>query len=403
MSNHINQLVHLVKPEFPRVFTNFENQVGEYSVAYKRAEEDFIVVSKIEKNKFNYDLIVQYKSSGIYDIIHYHRGKNITEDYGYALDDCIPDAKQGQTFYKNDLLYKTSNYDEYGNFGYGVNLNAVFLPYKGLTYEDGIVISESAAKKMLSYKVEETIFSINNNDILLNLYGDEYSYKSFPQVGDEIKNNILVALRRKETSKTLFDFQLDNLKEIDNIEDTIIFTSGGTVVDIDIFCNIDMEKILKEKSILRSELFTLYLEQLEYYKKLAAELEKIIPVRKLTEDEIKKEVKSFTTTISHPILAGDNPNKYTEELAYMWKYAHEYINERIPWRFEGKSFDSFKIRFTILKENPLTVGAKLTGRYGNKGVVSFIAPDDEMPTTVDGRRAEVCLNPLGVLNRLNLA
>ena len=99
----------------------------------------------------------------------------------------------------------------------------------------------------------------------------------------------------------------------------------------------------------------------------------------------------------------NNPNKYTNELAYMWKYSHEYINELIQWRFEGKSFDSFKIRFTILKENPLTVGAKLTGRYGNKGVVSIIAPDDEMPITVDGKRADVCLNPLGVLNRLNLA
>lgn len=136
MSNHINQLVHLVKPEFPRVFTNFENQVGEYSVAYKKAEEDFIIIAKIEKNQYNYDLIIQYKGSGVYDLIHYRKGKNITEDYGYAVDDCIPDKQPGELIHKDSFLYKSSNYDDYGNFSYGVNLNAVFLPYKNLTYED---------------------------------------------------------------------------------------------------------------------------------------------------------------------------------------------------------------------------------------------------------------------------
>ena len=63
-ANHLNQLVHLTKPEFPRVFTNFEDQVGEYSIAYKRAKEDFEVIKKIVKNQYNYDLLVRYKDSG---------------------------------------------------------------------------------------------------------------------------------------------------------------------------------------------------------------------------------------------------------------------------------------------------------------------------------------------------
>jgi hypothetical protein len=86
-ANHINQFVHLANPEFPRVFTNFENQVGQYSIAYKKAEEDFDIISKIEKNMYNYDLIIQYKYSKKYDIIHFRRAVNITEDYGYELKD----------------------------------------------------------------------------------------------------------------------------------------------------------------------------------------------------------------------------------------------------------------------------------------------------------------------------
>ena len=49
-SNHINQLVHLKTPEFPKVFTNFENQIGEYSTAYKKAISDYKILFKIVKN-----------------------------------------------------------------------------------------------------------------------------------------------------------------------------------------------------------------------------------------------------------------------------------------------------------------------------------------------------------------
>ena len=135
-SNHINQFIHLVKPEFPRVFTNFENQVGKYSVAYKEAKEDFDIIAKVSKNKYNYDLIVQYRSSKVYDILHYRKAVNITEDYGYAVEDCVSDKTIGDTIHKGDYVYRSTNYDDQKNFSYGVNLKSVFLPYKNLTYED---------------------------------------------------------------------------------------------------------------------------------------------------------------------------------------------------------------------------------------------------------------------------
>ena len=134
-SNHIAQFVHLKEPEFPKVFTNFEDQVGEYSVAYKKAEKDFKIIAKIVKNEYNYDLVVQY-SDGVYDIIHYNHARNITEDYGYAVNDCIAEKEVGDSVYKDEFIYKSDNYDDEGNFMYGKNLKAVYLAYKNLTYED---------------------------------------------------------------------------------------------------------------------------------------------------------------------------------------------------------------------------------------------------------------------------
>jgi len=402
-ANHINQFVHLVKPEYPRVFTNFENQVGRYSIAYKEAEEDFVIIAKVVKNEFNYDLIIQYKSSKVYDILHYRTAVNITEDYGYTLEDCIPDKKEGQLVHKGDYVYKSSNYDEDKNFAYGVNLKAVYLPWNNMTYEDGIVVSESAAKKMSAYKVEQTMFSINSNDILLNLYGDKHYYKSFPKIGEDINNKILVAIRRLDYRKALYDFQFDKLREIDNKDDVVIYTGGGKIVDIDIFSNISLEDMKKNPNEFKKEIIEVYEKQTNYYRTLAKELEKIIPLRELTEAEIEAERKEFNCNIAHPVIKSDNPNKYTDELAYYWKLSHESINEKILWRHEGKSFDSFKMRFTVLKENPLTLGAKLSGRVGNKGTVAVIIPDEQMPETETGERAEIILNPLGILNRLNLS
>jgi len=405
-SNHINQFVHLKSPEFPKVFTNFEDQIGEYSVAYKRAMEDFTIVSKIVKNEFNYDLIIQYKGSKVYDILHFNKAHNITEDYGYSVNDCLSDKEVGDVVYKDDFIYKSDNYDEEGNFNYGVNLKALFIPYKNMTYEDGVVISKSAAEKLVSYKVEKTMFTVNGNDILLNLYGNDTTYKSFPKIGDHIDNGILVASRRRDRRTALYDLQTHKLQKVDPSNDEIIYTGGGKVVDINIFCNkslSDLKKLRAEGKldIFNAEILELYEDQQRYWSEMAAELEKIIPCKILTEQEKKDEKTDFGFSIKHPIPKDENPNKYTSELSYYWKLAHENIDDRIQWRYDGKSFDNFKIEFTILKEDPLTEGCKITGRYGNKGIISMIVDDDKMPITEDGVRAEICLNPLGVINRLN--
>lgn len=399
-SNHINQFVHLKYPEFPKVFTNFEDQVGEYSVAYKRAQEKFTILAKIVKNEYNYDLIVQYKS-GLYDILHYNCAHNITEDYGYSVIDCLADKDVGDTVDEGEFIYKSENYDEDGNFSYGTNLRALYIPWNNLTYEDGVVISKSAAEKLVSYKVEKTMFSINGNDILINLYGDENNYKSFPKVGDTTHNRILVASRRRDKRTALYDLQDTKMRTVDHSNDEIIYTEGGTVVDIDVFSNVRLEDLRKRTDIFNHEILEVVENNNRYWHELAKELEKIIPCKVLSESEIKQERDEFGHVAKHPIDRDSNPNKYTDELGYYWKLAHENIDEKIQWRYDGKSFDNFKIQFTILKENPLTEGCKLTGRYGNKGVVSQIVDDDKMPMTVDGVRAEICLNPLGVWNRLN--
>ena len=401
-SNHINQLVHLKTPEFPKVFTNFENQVGYYSTAYKKAESNYKILFKIVKNVYNYDLIIQ-REDGVYDVLHINAARNITEDYGLRLNSCVDEFSVGDTIPKGKFIYRSDNFDDHSNFRYGVNLKALYVPYLNETYEDAVVITESAAKKLTSFKVEKTTFSVNTNDFLINLYGDEEHFKAFPHVGDHIDKKTLVAIRRQNAANVLYSFQASKLKEIDPIDDEVIYTSGGDVVDIDIFCNLPLEVLRRKEDEFSKEILEVLENQNRYYSELAAALETIIPVKVLTESEQEAEIAEFGTLIKKPISKEENPNKYTDELSYMWKVSHEAIDENIKWRFDGKVFDNFKIQFTILKEDPLVPGSKLTGRYGNKGIISKIIPDEEAPITEDGVRAEILLNALGVINRLNMA
>ena len=402
-SNHINQHVHLKNPEYPKVFTNFEDQIGEYSVAYKKAKEDFEIINKIVKNQYNYDLIVKYKKSGVYDIIHYRYGRNITEDYGLRLNDCIPDKGPGDVVHEGEFVYKSDNYDDDGNYRIGVNLKALYMPFKNLTYEDGVVISESAAAKLTSFKCEKTMFSVNGNDVLLNLYGDEKHYKGFPEVGDPVDGTILVASRRKDKRSSLYEFQANKMRQIDNVNDEIIYSGGGTVVDLTIYNNIPLSELQKKTDEFSVQACRVLENQYRYWNEMKEALEKIIPVKALSEKEQAQERQDFGMVCDHPMPRAKNPNKYTDELDYYWKLAHENTNERILWRYDGKSFDNFKMEFTILKEDHLAPGCKITGRYGNKGVITMICKDEEMPVNEYGERAEICLNPLGVVNRLNPA
>ena len=235
----------------------------------------------------------------------------------------------------------------------------------------GVIISDSAAKKLTSYKVEKTMFTINGNDILLNLYGDDQTYKSFPKVGDHTDSRILVASRRRDKRTALYDLQTDKMREVDPTNDDIIYTGGGTIVDIDVFSNVSLNDLRKRTDIFNKEILEVVENNNRYWHEMAEALEQIIPVKMLSEADFKAEREEFGIVIKHPMDRELNPNKYTDELAYYWKLAHENIDERIQWRYDGKSFDNFKIQFTILKENPLVPGSKLTGRL-KLGVIKIL-------------------------------
>ena len=149
-------------------------------------------------------------------------------------NDGIDSFDEGSCIPNGTILEKSASYDPYGGHCDGVNLLTTYMAL-GDTTEDPIVISESAAKKLASPTVKEISIIINDNDVLLNLYGDQNVYKTFPDIGEEVRDGIVCAFRKEKKDESLFTQTASRLQDIMMSDEKI--TSSGTIVDVNVYCN----------------------------------------------------------------------------------------------------------------------------------------------------------------------
>jgi len=377
--SHFTQAVVLTAPEPPRVYSGFENEVGKYTTAVKRVPDGAKVIGVFNKNPLQVVYALELKG-GVADIHFASPVRHLTEDYGYPVDNSpLADAVVGTKLGKGALLQSDPCHDEFGNFMYGTNLRTVYANVGGRTYEDGIIISESAAQKMTHVSVKEYTIVINANDLTVNAYGEPSRHQGFPDVGEDVVDGVLLARRRINHEALLFDLSDEQLSTVNWHSDTV-FYSEGTVVDVDIHSNLSIPEL--EKHPYNAQL-------LRYEKQWQA-------------------FRAWVLETFKPYMRGEGADsKYTESVGYHYKRVTD--TKVTPetggsWKHDRSEFDGVVLRILVAKENPAVVGSKLTNRYGGKGVVSQILPDSEMPRPAGGGRpAELICNSLGVINRLNPA
>lgn len=331
-NSHIAQAIQLRNAEVPLVYTGFENQIGNYSTGYEHISDSTAIIKKIQKNEFNYVLIVQDMNTKEYDVIYRTEGHNLTEHFGYKNDNKVIDELEEGEIIEDIVISHDMNYDDEMNFQYGKNLNIAYLSYEGYTNEDSIVISESAARKMGSYFVEKINVNINTNDLLLNLYGNENEYKTFPSIGEEVnEDGILLASRRiiyNDIINKMKDNTLSKLME----DDTKKYTyKGAKVVDIDIYNNSE----INSNELYNMQINGVYDDLLAYYTEVVEFLGPIVRNHK---------------------------NKITNELRNFFNKTASYRDPLTEFENNGMRFDNIVAEFTVIYEKPLTLGAKITQR-----------------------------------------
>lgn len=387
----LTQSIQIEKAEIPYVYTGFENQISKYSTGYTKLEsgEDFTVIGKFVKNPLNYVLITKGNTTGTYDVIHRRDVEHLTEEFGYKLNNEVMDSVEvGDVLNDGLVLNYDKSFTPNMNFKYGVNLKICYLPYEGNTNEDGLVVSQSTAEKMSSWFVKKTFINVNTNDIPLNLYGNKEKYKSFPSVGERVRADGKLMGTRIISHDTLINKFKDSRMDKDNKEDSTIFEHGeGIVIDIDMWNNNRTDALHKE--IYNTQLAEEYDNLMRYYREAVDFLE--------------------------PVM--NNPeNKLSSDLLAYYNQIASYLDPLSEFERDGTKFENIVISFVTAFLKPLNIGSKITARYGNKGVVSKIVKDDELPmlTSLSGEpikdgkdkelfRADMCVNPFGVMNRLNIS
>lgn len=398
-TSHLKQFVDQENPDFAGFFTNGENLVGKHSSGYKKAKHDLTVYRKVEKfgdllvNPFVYTLFVYDPKKHKFDVIERKDSEDLTEVFGYSYNnEVIDQLEEGDEIKKDTILYRSKSYDEDMNYRYGKNVTMMYTtePY---TSEDACIVSESLAKDMTSIEVNTVTINQNHNDFLLDLYGntinhipkigetvryreedDDEHYKPFPDVGEYADGE--VAVKRTLTNEQLLtDFKDSSLKKIQDSD--VCYYKSGQVIDITIYCNnTELENTPFNRQVLK------YLDsQTKYYEDIKQACEEIMEMENV---------------------------KYTKNLEYLYKRACEFLSDiyepgKKKWKDNNSVFGNLQIHITLKSIIPLQIGQKLTGRYGNKSVISQIRPDNEMPYYYDDNGNKVYIdllfNILAVINR----
>lgn len=379
----MEQATQLLNAEVPIITTGYETELGRTSSNFITADKDYRVVGKISKfSQFpnqHYWLILFNEKEGYLDCIERVSYKHISEFYGYLYNNEYLDELQiNSSINAGDVIKKPNSFDQYNNKTEGINLTTMYLACEYVK-EDPIVISESAAAKFGSPLIDKVEVRINDNDILLNLYGKEnQEYKTFPNIGEKVKNSILCALRRElKDEESLFTQSWERLREVMINDKEFIVDDGGTVIDIDIYCN-NPEKLQE----------SIYNNQIKYYY-----------------DETIRFAKEFVSTIK-PFLYNENGDSTGIKMSYNLQkalYIAEGVSEGKQYIYD-KVFSNIIMNVYVLHVKPLHEGDKITDRYGGKGCISAVLPDNMMPHYLKNNKwipVDVLYSMCTCINRLN--
>lgn len=371
---HSEHLLGLIHAERPIIGTGYESEFGHNSSSFMKVDDDYVVVDVIpkyrNKPKYHYYLIVLNNRTNELDVIERVSYKHITESYGYQYNnDYLDGLSVGSIIYKGDVVKKSTSFDEYNNRMDGINLTTAYMA-SDYSMEDGIILSESAALKLAAPLYKKLSIIINDNDILLNLYGDNDTYKVMPDVGEHIKDGIVCATRREKNEEALFTQSFNRLKDIMMPDDK--FTTKGQVVDINIFCN--------NPDGLRESYYNMQLNR--YYEEHVAFCKSVIR----SVEEVK--------------IGGIKVSYNLQKLLFNCQSVvdgKKYIKDGK----DKKVFSNIILEIIVMEIKPLNAGDKLSDRYGGKGVVSKINPDHLMPRLENGELVEMINNSSTCVNREN--
>jgi DNA-directed RNA polymerase subunit beta len=416
-SNMQRQAVPLIRTEAPFVGTGMEYKAAYDSGVLLIAKRDGVIagVSSDEIIIFA-DEMDATGSVDIYKLTKYKRSNQ---------DTCInqrPIVKKGEKVKKGDVIADGPSTDQ-GELALGRNLLVAFMPWRGFNFEDAIIVSEKLVREDYFTSVHIEEFELEARDTKL---GKEEITRDIPNVGDEalkdldedgiirvgaevVPGDIMVGkvTPKGETELTPEEKLLRAIfgEKAGDVRDASLRVPPGVegkVIDVKVFKRKEKDEKIKgrDAALLKS----IEKDSIHKIKQLEKENEnRIASLRAQTEEKAKDLNKSEKASLDEAFE--EESKRLKEVLESRVREIEREKNNEIEKVKKGDELPPGVIKLVkvyVAKKRKLSVGDKMAGRHGNKGVVSKIVPVEDMPYLPDGRPVDIILNPLGVPSRMNV-
>ena len=363
-----------------------------------------------------------------------------------------PIVQQGQRVTKGTVLADGPCTD-FGELALGRNVLVAFMPWRGFNFEDAILISEKLVKEDYYTSIHIEEFEIESRDTKL---GPEEITRDIPNIADSFLRNldesgvirigatvkpgdILVGkvTPKGETQLTPEEKLLRAIfgEKAGDVKDASLYCPPGiegTVVDCKIFSRKGQEKDERARAIEDDEIARLQRNLQdeiriltdERAKRLGTLLEGREVLADLHDEKTNKKLLSKGQFIDRDTIekvrsrdlkrmrvkdkdarVNDQIDDIEEMTGRQIAVLEKITDEKIAKLRKGDELPPGVIKLVkvyIAMKRKLSVGDKMAGRHGNKGVVSRILPEEDMPYLPDGTPVEIVLNPLGVPSRMNV-
>ena len=446
-SNMMRQAVPLLRSEAPIVGTGIEAQLA-YDSRTQIQAEGAGVVEYVDADviRVRYDRTADEEFVSFEDAVKEYRLPKFRKTNQSTTIDLRPICDKGQRVEKGDILtegYSTEN----GELAIGRNLKVAYMPWKGYNYEDAIVLNERMVRAdiLTSVHVDEYTLEVRETK-----RGMEELTSDIPNVSEDatkdldergiirggahvVPGDILIGkiTPMGESDPTPEEKLLRAIfgDKAGDVKDASLKASPslkGVIIGTNLFARAMKKKRGKGANQELIDLDTQYDERKLALKKIL--LEKLLV---LTADHASQGVKDFLGSeivakgvkFTNDIL--DNIDYETVNLSKWTADAHtndmisatirNYIRKykEIDAELRRKKFDISigdelpsgimqLAKVYVAKKRKIGVGDKMAGRHGNKGIVSRVVRQEDMPFLADGTPVDIVLNPLGVPSRMNI-
>jgi len=447
-SNMQRQAVPLMCPEVPVVGTGMEAVVARDSGAVVVAKRSGVVESVdasrivIRADKPEEDGLDT--GVDIYTLSKYQRSNQ---------DTCFnqkPIIAVGDHVQKRDILADGPATDN-GELALGRNVMVAFMSWGGYNYEDSILVSERIVKEDIYTSIHIEEFETMARDTKL---GKEEITRDIPNVGEEALRNLdesgiirigvsvkpgdILVGKITPKGETQLSAEEKLLRAIfgekaSDVRDTSLRVPPGvegTVIDAKIFTRKGADKDLRSQEIEEDAIERLTKDRDDEIRILAESIKKdiaklvigrtaagkIVDAKKKTllkkGEKITKEIWQeipFTYWKDISLAENDGGEEKLANLLSVMERKVDFIKAHFEEKLEKiKASDELPpgvikmVKVYIAIKRKLSVGDKMAGRHGNKGVLSRILPEEDMPYFADGSTVDIILNPLGVPSRMNV-